>query len=169
MKKTDNLDKLTDITWKNAAKILSAQQDFRKENGREATDDELIKILGISADKFQKAKAILEIPADEQHEKIDINTIDTSAKDPFVSASQKNLRQIITSALCELDPKEETIIRLKYGIGSDRNRSLEEIGELLGVTRERIREIEQRALAKLKHPARVKKLQCFVADEDDKD
>ena len=86
------------------------------------------------------------------------------AKNPFVSAAQKNLRKIVTQILSELDPKEETVLRQRFGMSTNKTSTLEEVGEYIGVTRERIRQIEQKALNKLKHPTRARKLRSFLED-----
>ena len=89
---------------------------------------------------------------------------DETAKNPFTSAAQKNLRKIVTQILSELDPKEETVLRQRFGMSTNKTSTLEEVGEYIGVTRERIRQIEQKALNKLKHPTRARKLRSFLED-----
>ncbi|MBR0212109.1 MAG: hypothetical protein IJQ55_00740 [Alphaproteobacteria bacterium] len=160
------MTEISKLTFSNAAKILEEQRAFEKKHKRLPTDDELSKALGISVQKIQKAKEILEIPEDEEHEQMDVNYIDTKTKTPFESAAQKNLRTIMTQILSELDPKEEDVLRQRFGMSINKTSAVEETGEHFGVTRERIRQIEQRALNKSKQPTRVRKLRDFLKDDD---
>ena len=94
------------------------------------------------------------------------NTISTDKQTKIqpTSEKQKNLKKIVTQILAELDPKEETVLRQRYGMNKNKTSTLEEVGEYIGVTRERIREIEQKALNKLKHPTRARKLRSLLED-----
>jgi RNA polymerase primary sigma factor len=84
------------------------------------------------------------------------------AVDPYAAAEASALRRIVSEALADLTPREQRILRMRFGIGSTADHTLEEIGKEFGVTRERIRQIEAKALEKLRHPARAHKLATFV-------
>ena len=105
----------------------------------------------------------LEAPVGSEDDSSRIEIIaDETAKNPFVSAAQKNLRNIVTQLLSELDGKEERVLRLRFGMSTNKTSTLEEVGKNLHVTRERIRQIEAKALRKLRHPSRSKKLRDFL-------
>ena len=89
---------------------------------------------------------------------------DKPVKNQTLSEEQKELRKKITQILTELDPKEETVLRQRYGMNKKKPSTLDEVGEYIGVTRKRIREIEQKALNKLKHPTRARKLRSLLED-----
>ena len=155
----------------NIHKIQRASRQFMHKYGRQPTAEELSKIIYLPVDKIHKAMKVnlkpisLEAPVgtDEESSRIEI-IADETAKNPFMSAAQKNLRKIVTQILCELDPKEETVLRQRFGMSTNKTSTLEEVGEYIGVTRERIRQIEQKALNKLKHPTRARKLRSFLED-----
>ncbi|MDR0803752.1 MAG: sigma-70 family RNA polymerase sigma factor [Rickettsiales bacterium] len=155
----------------NIHKIQKATRLFVHKHSRQPTDEELSKIIYLPVEKIQKAKKVnlkpvsLEGPIGTDDDSSRIETIaDETAKNPFVSATQKNLRKIVTQILSELDGKEESVIRMRFGMSSNKTSTLEEVGEYIGVTRERIRQIEQKALQKLKHPTRARKLRSFLED-----
>lgn len=154
----------------NIHKIQRAQRQFSHKHGRQPTAEELSKIIYLPVDKIHKALKVnlkpisLEAPIGEDDgSRIEI-IADETAKNPFVSAAQKNLRKIVTQILSELDPKEETVLRQRFGMSTNKTSTLEEVGEYIGVTRERIRQIEQKALNKLKHPIRARKLRSFLEE-----
>ncbi|MDE6570959.1 MAG: RNA polymerase sigma factor RpoD [Alphaproteobacteria bacterium] len=155
----------------NIHKIQRASRQFMHKYGRQPTAEELSKIIYLPVDKIHKAMKVnlkpisLEAPVgtDEESSRIEI-IADETAKNPFTSAAQKNLRKIVTQILSELDPKEETVLRQRFGMSTNKTSTLEEVGEYIGVTRERIRQIEQKALNKLKHPTRARKLRSFLED-----
>ena len=155
----------------NIHKIQRASRQFMHKYGRQPTAEELSKISYLPVDKIHKAMKVnlkpisLEAPVgtDEESSRIEI-IADETAKNPFMSAAQKNLRKIVTQILSELDPKEETVLRQRFGMSTNKTSTLEEVGEYIGVTRERIRQIEQKALNKLKHPTRARKLRSFLED-----
>ena len=155
----------------NIHKIQRASRQFMHKYGRQPTAEELSKIIYLPVDKIHKAMKVnlkpisLEAPVgtDEESSRIEI-IADETAKNPFMSAAQKNLRKIVTQILSELDPKEETVLRQRFGMSTNKTSTLEEVGEYIGVTRERIRQIEQKALNKLKHPTRARKLRSFLED-----
>lgn len=155
----------------NIHKIQRASRQFMHKYGRQPTAEELSKIIYLPVDKIHKAMKVnlkpisLEAPVGTEDDSSRIEIIaDETAKNPFVSAAQKNLRKIVTQILSELDPKEETVLRQRFGMSTNKTSTLEEVGEYIGVTRERIRQIEQKALNKLKHPTRARKLRSFLED-----
>ncbi len=155
----------------NIHKIQRASRQFMHKYGRQPTAEELSKIIYLPVDKIHKAMKVnlkpisLEAPVGTEDDSSRIEIIaDETAKNPFTSAAQKNLRKIVTQILAELDPKEETVLRQRFGMSTNKTCTLEEVGEYIGVTRERIRQIEQKALNKLKHPTRARKLRSFLED-----
>ena len=155
----------------NIHKIQRASRQFMHKYGRQPTAEELSKIIYLPVDKIHKAMKVnlkpisLEAPVGSEDDSSRMEIIaDETAKNPFTSAAQKNLRKIVTQILSELDPKEETVIRQRFGMSNNKTSTLEEVGEYIGVTRERIRQIEQKALNKLKHPTRARKLRSFLED-----
>jgi len=155
----------------NIHKIQRASRQFMHKYGRNPTAEELSKIIYLPVDKIHKAMKVnlkpisLEAPVGTEDDSSRIEIIaDETAKNPFTSAAQKNLRKIVTQILSELDPKEETVLRQRFGMSTNKTSTLEEVGEYIGVTRERIRQIEQKALNKLKHPTRARKLRSFMED-----
>ncbi len=155
----------------NIHKIQRATRQFMHKYGRQPTAEELSKIIYLPVDKIHKAMKVnlkpisLEAPVGTEDDSSRIEIIaDETAKNPFTSAAQKNLRKIVTQILSELDPKEETVLRQRFGMSTNKTSTLEEVGEYIGVTRERIRQIEQKALNKLKHPTRARKLRSFLED-----
>ncbi len=155
----------------NIHKIQKASRQFMHKHGRLPTAEELSKIIYLPVEKIHKAMKVnlkpisLEAPVGDENDSSRIEIIaDETAKNPFTSAAQKNLRKIVTQILGELEPKEETVLRQRFGMSTNKTSTLEEVGEYIGVTRERIRQIEQKALNKLKHPTRARKLKSFLED-----
>ena len=155
----------------NIHKIQRASRQFMHKYGRQPTAEELSRIIYLPVDKIHKAMKVnlkpisLEAPVGTEDDSSRIEIIaDETAKNPFTSAAQQNLRKIVTQILSELDPKEETVLRQRFGMSTNKTSTLEEVGEYIGVTRERIRQIEQKALNKLKHPTRARKLRSFLED-----
>ena len=155
----------------NIHKIQRASRQFMHKYGRQPTAEELSKIIYLPVDKIHKALKVnlkpmsLDAPVGSEDDSSRSEIIaDETARNPFTSAAQKNLRKIVTQILSELDPKEETVLRQRFGMSTNKTSTLEEVGEYIGVTRERIRQIEQKALNKLKHPTRARKLRSFLED-----
>ena len=155
----------------NIHKIQRASRQFINKYGRQPTAEELSKMIYLPVDKIHKAMKVnlkpisLEAPVGTEDDSSRMEIIaDETAKDPFKSASDKNLKMVVTEYLAELDPKEATVIRSRFGIGTNETKTLEEVGKELKVTRERIRQIEQKALSKFKHPTRLRKLKAFLED-----
>ena len=150
-------------------KIARARRRILSEIGCEPTPNELAKKLGMPLEKVSKALKIakeplsLETPyGDEEDSHLGDFIEDKDTILPIDAAIQSNLREITTRALASLTPREERVLRLRFGIGMNGDRTLEEVGQQFSVTRERIRQIEAKALRKLKHPSRSKVLRSFL-------
>jgi RNA polymerase primary sigma factor len=150
-------------------KIARARRRILSENGREPTPKELAEKLRMPLEKVSKALKIakeplsLETPyGDEENSHLGDFIEDKDTILPIDAAIQSNLREITTRVLASLTPREERVLRLRFGIGTNGDRTLEEVGQQFSVTRERIRQIEAKALRKLKHPSRSKVLRSFL-------
>ena len=146
-------------------KIKKASSQLLHENGHEPTIEELSEYLNIPIDKIKEAMRAsqepvsLETPIGEEEDSHLGDFIpDDSAVTPQDAASQLMLKEQLSAVLSTLTPREEKVIRLRFGLDDGRPRTLEEVGEVFAVTRERIRQIEAKALRKLRHPSRSKKL-----------
>jgi len=150
-------------------RITRATRDFVQENGREPTIEELAQKLKMPPQKVKNILKItkepisLETPVGEEEDSQLIDFIeDTSTPSPFEHAVRQDLREQIEKVLGTLNDKEEAVIRKRFGIGEDAPMTLEEVGEEFSVTRERVRQIEAKAIRKLKHPSRTKWLSEFI-------
>jgi RNA polymerase primary sigma factor len=150
-------------------KIVRARRRMLSEIGREPTPIELAKKLGMPLEKVRKVLEIakeplsLETPyGDEEDSHLGDFIEDKNAILPINVAIQSNLRETTTRVLASLRPREERILRMRFGIGMNSDRTLEEVGQQFSLTRERIRQIEAKALRKLKHPSRSKVLRSFL-------
>jgi RNA polymerase primary sigma factor len=139
------------------------------EIGREPTPDELAHRLEMPLEKVRKVLKIakepisLETPiGDEEDSYLGDFIEDKQAVIPLDAAIQSNLRETTTRVLSSLTPREERVLRMRFGIGMNTDHTLEEVGQQFSVTRERIRQIEAKALRKLKHPSRSRKLRSFL-------
>ena len=139
------------------------------EFGREPTPEELAKKLAMPLEKVRKVLKIakepvsLETPVgDEEDSHLGDFIQDDNAVIPIDAAINSNLRQTTTKILSSLTPREERVLRMRFGIGMNSDHTLEEVGQQFSVTRERIRQIEAKALRKLKHPTRAKLLKSFL-------
>ena len=146
-------------------KIKKASSQLLHENGHEPTIDEIAEYLGTTPEKIKEAiraaqePVSLETPIGEEEDSHLGDFIpDESALTPQDAASQVMLKEQLNSVLATLTPREEKVIRLRFGLDDGRPRTLEEVGEEFDVTRERIRQIEAKALRKLRHPSRSKRL-----------
>ena len=152
-------------------KVIRASRQFLHEHGREATTQEIAKKLGIEADKIDKVMKIAREPLsfeqpvgeDEGSQRGDIIE-DENATQPLDEAMSSSLRTIIQQELSLLSPREERVLRMRFGIGESQEHTLEEVGKQFNVTRERIRQIEAKALRKLLHPSRSNRLRGYVND-----
>jgi RNA polymerase primary sigma factor len=152
-------------------KINRTSRQMLNENGREPTPAELAAKVGMPLDKVLKAQKIarepisLETPiGDEADSNLGDFIRDDNALMPIDVAVQSRLRDAASKALSELSAREERVIRMRFGIGMNTDHTLEEVGQQFSVTRERIRQIEAKALRKLKHPARSRALRTFLDD-----
>ncbi len=150
-------------------KIVRTQRQFLHEFGREPTPEELAEKLGMPLEKVRKVMKIakepisLETPiGDEEDSHLGDFIEDKNAVLPIDAAIQSNLRETTTRVLASLTPREERVLRMRFGIGMNTDHTLEEVGQQFSVTRERIRQIEAKALRKLKHPSRSRKLRSFL-------
>ncbi len=150
-------------------KIVRTSRQMLNDTGREPTPDEIAEKLGIPVDKVQKTLKIakepvsLETPVgDEEDSSIGDFIEDKNAVMPLEAAVISNLRSATTKVLATLTPREERILRMRFGIGMTTDYTLEEVGQRFSVTRERIRQIEAKALRKLKHPSRSRVLRTFL-------
>jgi RNA polymerase primary sigma factor len=150
-------------------KIVRTSRQMLHEIGREPTPEELAERLVMPLDKVRKVMKIakepvsLETPVgDEEDSHLGDFIEDKNAILPLDSAIQSNLREVTTRILASLTPREERVLRMRFGIGMNTDHTLEEVGQQFSVTRERIRQIEAKALRKLKHPSRSRKMRSFL-------
>jgi RNA polymerase primary sigma factor len=150
-------------------KLVRTSRQMLHEFGREPTPEELSEKLSMPLDKVRKVLKIakepisLETPiGDEEDSQLGDFIEDKNAILPIDAAIQSNLRDTTTRVLASLTPREERVLRMRFGIGMNTDHTLEEVGQQFSVTRERIRQIEAKALRKLKHPSRSRKLRSFL-------
>ena len=150
-------------------KLVRTSRQMLSEMGREPVPEELAKRLSMPLDKIRKVMKIakepvsLEAPVgDEEDSSLGDFIADESALQPLDMAIHSNLKETCTKILSSLTPREERVLRMRFGIGMNTDHTLEEVGRQFNVTRERIRQIEAKALRKLKHPSRSKKLRSFL-------
>ena len=150
-------------------KLVRTSRQILHEMGREPTPEELAEKLAMPLDKVRKVMKIakepisLETPVgDEEDSNLGDFIDDQNAVIPLDAAIQENLREQTTQILSSLTPREERVLRMRFGIGMNTDHTLEEVGQQFSVTRERIRQIEAKALRKLKHPSRSRKLKIFL-------
>jgi len=150
-------------------KLVRTGRQMLHEIGREPTPEELAKKLQMPLEKVRKVMKIakepisLETPiGDEEDSQLGDFIEDKNAVLPLDSAIQENLKETTTRVLASLTPREERVLRMRFGIGMNTDHTLEEVGQQFSVTRERIRQIEAKALRKLKHPSRSRKLRSFL-------
>ncbi len=150
-------------------KIVRTSRQMLHEIGREPTPEELAEKLAMPLEKVRKVLKIakepisLETPiGDEEDSHLGDFIEDRNAVLPIDAAIQSNLRETTTRVLASLTPREERVLRMRFGIGMNTDHTLEEVGQQFSVTRERIRQIEAKALRKLKHPSRSRKLRSFL-------
>ena len=150
-------------------KLVRTGRQMLHEIGREPTPEELAAKLQMPLEKVRKVMKIakepisLETPiGDEEDSQLGDFIEDKNAVLPLDSAIQENLKETTTRVLASLTPREERVLRMRCGVGMNTDHTLEEVGQQFSVTRERIRQIEAKALRKLKHPSRSRKLRSFL-------
>ncbi|ALA16429.1 MULTISPECIES: RNA polymerase sigma factor RpoD [Chelatococcus] len=150
-------------------KIVRTSRQMLHEIGREPTPEELAEKLAMPLEKVRKVLKIAKEPVsletpigDEEDSHLGDFIEDKNAVLPIDAAIQSNLRETTTRVLASLTPREERVLRMRFGIGMNTDHTLEEVGQQFSVTRERIRQIEAKALRKLKHPSRSRKLRSFL-------
>ena len=150
-------------------KLVRTSRQFLHEQGREPTPEEMAERLSMPLDKVRKVMKIakepisLETPiGDEEDSHLGDFIEDKNAIIPVDAAIQANLKETVTRVLASLTPREERVLRMRFGIGMNTDHTLEEVGQQFSVTRERIRQIEAKALRKLKHPSRSRKMRSFL-------
>jgi RNA polymerase primary sigma factor len=150
-------------------KILRTRRQIFNETGREPTPEELGEKLGMPLEKLRKVLQIVKEPlsletpiGDEEDSHLGDLIADKNAVLPIDAMIQSNLRETTTRVLASLSPREERILRMRFGLGMNSDHTLEEVGQQFSVTRERIRQIEAKAIRKLKHPSRSRVLRTFL-------
>ena len=150
-------------------KLVRTTRQFLHEQGREPTPEEMAERLSMPLEKVRKVMKIakepisLETPiGDEEDSHLGDFIEDKNAVIPVDAAIQANLKETVTRVLASLTPREERVLRMRFGIGMNTDHTLEEVGQQFSVTRERIRQIEAKALRKLKHPSRSRKMRSFL-------
>jgi len=153
----------------NTHRIMRTTRQLFNEMGRKPTSEELAEKLGMSLDYVQKTLKVAKEPlsldtpiGDEENARLGDFIEDTNAILPIDAAIQSNLRETTTRVLASLTPREERVLRMRFGIGMNTDHTLDQIGQQFSVSRERIRQIEAKALRKLKHPSRSRVLRTFL-------
>ncbi len=150
-------------------RVTKASRELTQELGREPTDEEIAKRLSVPTRKVEEVfRAIqdpiaLQTPVGDEDTELEDFIGDKNSPSPYSDAENKEISGYIKKVLGTLTPKEEKVIRMRFGIGVDRDHTLEEVGRHLTITRERVRQIEAKALRKLKHPSRLKALKALVS------
>jgi RNA polymerase primary sigma factor len=152
-----------------ANKVMRTTRAMMNETGREPTPEELSAKLGMPPERVRKALKIAKEPVsmetpvgDEEDGRLGDLIEDREAIQPIEAAIQSELREIMTRVLASLTAREERVLRMRFGMGMNKDHTLEEVGQQFSVTRERIRQIEAKALRKLKHPSRSRILRSFL-------
>ena len=151
-------------------KLVRTGRQMLHEIGREPTPEELAEKLQMPLEKVRKVMKIAKepiSPGDARSATRKTASLATSSRTRtrscrWISAIQENLKETTTRVLASLTPREERVLRMRFGIGMNTDHTLEEVGQQFSVTRERIRQIEAKALRKLKHPSRSRKLRSFL-------
>ena len=150
-------------------KVMRTSRQMHNEFRREPTPEELAEKLGMPPEKVRKVLKLareplsIETPVDDEEDgRLGDLIEDKNAIQPIDAAIQSNLRETTTRVLASLTPREERILRMRFGIGMNKDHTLESVGQQFSVTRERIRQIEAKALRKLKRPSRSRILRSFL-------
>jgi RNA polymerase primary sigma factor len=153
-------------------RLLQTSRQLLKELGREPTSEEIGERLGLPASKVRKTLRLtkqtlsLETPiGDDEESSLGDFIEDERAPSPSERAVESNLSEQTRKVLASLSPREEKVLRMRFGIGEKHDHTLEEVGQVLGVTRERIRQIEAKAIRRLRHPSRIKLLRSFSEEK----
>ena len=150
-------------------KVVKTSRDLTVQLGREPNNDEIAKSLGVSPRKVEEVfRAVqdpiaLQTPVGDEDTSLEDFIADTNSPSPIANAEKSEFTDQILQLLHTLTPKENEVIKMRFGIGFDRDHTLEEVGRHLSLTRERVRQIEAKALRKLKHPTRLKALNVLTA------
>ncbi len=150
-------------------RVTKASRELTQELGREPADEEIARRLTVPTRKVEEVfRAIqdpiaLQTPVGDEDTELEDFIGDKNSPSPYTDAESKEISGYIKKVLGTLTPKEEKVIRMRFGIGVDRDHTLEEVGRYLTITRERVRQIEAKALRKLKHPSRLKALKALVS------
>src|SRR3989338_786765 len=148
-------------------RVTKASRELTQTLGREPTDEEIAKKLQVTPRKVEEVfRAIqdpiaLQTPVGDEDTELEDFIGDKNSPSPYSDAEMNEISGYIQKVLKTLTPKEERVIRMRFGIGADRDHTLEEVGRHLSITRERVRQIEAKALRKLKHPSRLKALKTL--------
>ena len=149
-------------------RVTKASRELTQELGREPADEEIAKKLEVSVRKVEEVfRAIqdpiaLQTPVGDEDTELEDFIGDKNSPSPYSDTEKKEISGYIQRVLTTLTPKEEKVIRMRFGVGVDRDHTLEEVGRHLSITRERVRQIEAKALRKLKHPSRLRALRMLV-------
>jgi RNA polymerase primary sigma factor len=156
-------------------KLTRIVRQMLQETGKEPTPEELAKKMELSEDKIRKVQKISKEPismetpvGDDEDSHLGDFIEDLSASSPIESATNESLKEIVLEMLESLTPREAKVLRMRFGIDMNTDHTLEEVGKQFDVTRERIRQIEAKALRKLRHPTRSEKLRSFIEGESEK-
>jgi RNA polymerase primary sigma factor len=150
-------------------RVTKASRELTQELGREPSNEEIAKKLIVPPRKVEEVfRAIqdpiaLQTPVGDEDTELEDFIGDKNSPSPYTDAENNEISGYIKKVLGTLTPKEEKVIRMRFGIGVDRDHTLEEVGRHLTITRERVRQIEAKALRKLKHPSRLKALKALVS------
>ena len=153
-------------------KIVRTSRQMLNEIGREPTPEELAEKLGMPLEKVRKVLKIAKEPismetpiGDDEDSHLGDFIEDTSVQSPLDSATMESLKETTHSVLAQLTPREAKVLRMRFGIDMNTDHTLEEVGKQFDVTRERIRQIEAKALRKLRHPSRSEQLRSFLMED----
>ena len=152
-----------------AAKVLREKRKLYQRRGREALPGEIAARVGVPVARVEQVLSVvqeptsLDMPVGEDGDATLGDLVKApDAIDPHAAAEASALTDVVSEALAELTPREQRILQMRFGLGGEGDHTLEEVGKVFGVTRERIRQIEAKALEKLRHPTRGRKLMSFA-------